>query len=126
MRLAHHCEPISRPAVTRRFFSLSLAVSSIVNFKIAGAVPKQALGDIKLPVLIYHHQDDACKRCQPHEVPNILAGLKNAPVKKLMMVSGGASNPPGPVCEALHWHGFIGIEPQAVADITAWMTKPSN
>ena len=99
--------------------------SSIVNFKIPGAVPKQALGDIKLPVLIYHHQDDGCKHCQPHEVPNILSGLKNAPVKKLMMVSGGA-NPTGPVCDALHWHGFIGMEPRAVADITAWMTQPSN
>ena len=99
--------------------------SSIVNFKITGAVPKQALDSIKRPVLVYHHQDDACKHCQPHEVPAILAGLKNAPLKKLMMVSGGA-NPSGAVCEALHWHGFIGMEPQAVADISAWIRKPVN
>ncbi|MDQ3058261.1 MAG: alpha/beta hydrolase [Pseudomonadota bacterium] len=98
--------------------------SSIVNLKIPGAVPTQALGQIRRAVLVYHHQDDACKHCQPHEVPAIIAGLTNAPIKKLMMVSGGA-NPGGPVCEALHWHGFIGMEPQAVADIAAWIRKPS-
>ncbi|MEO5658558.1 MAG: alpha/beta hydrolase [Polaromonas sp.] len=99
--------------------------SSIVNFQVSGAVPKQALETIKRPVLVYHHQNDACKHCQPHEVPAILAGLKNAPIKKLMMVSGGA-NPSGPDCQALHWHGFIGMEPQAVADISAWIRKPAN
>ena len=84
-----------------------------------------ALDYIKRPVLVYHHQGDACPLCQPHEVPGILAGLKNAPIKKLMMVSGG-SNPSGPVCQALHWHGFIGMEPQAVADISGWIRKPAN
>lgn len=99
--------------------------SSIVSFKTTGAVPKQALDAIKRPVLVYHHQDDACTLCQPHEVPAILAGLKNAPIKKLMRVSGG-SHPSGPVCQALHWHGFIGMEPQAVADISGWIRKPVN
>lgn len=99
--------------------------SSIVSFKTTGAVPKQALDAIKRPVLVYHHQNDACQLCQPHEVPGILAGLKNAPIKKLMMVSGG-SNPSGPVCQALHWHGFIGMEPQAVADMSGWIRKPVN
>lgn len=99
--------------------------ASVVNYKIPDAVPRQALAQIKRPVLVYHHQNDACKHCQPHEVPGIIDGLKQAPIKKLMLVSGGA-NPSGQVCQALHWHGFIGMEPQAVADITAWIKKPTN
>ncbi len=98
--------------------------SSIVSPGIPGAVPKQALDGIKWPVLVYHHQSDACKHCQPQEVSTIITGLKNSPIKKLMMVSGG-SNPSGPVCDALHWHGFIGMEAQAVADISAWIKNPT-
>jgi hypothetical protein len=99
--------------------------ASVVNFKKTGALPKQDLSKISVPVLVYHHQADACEQCRPHEVPAIISGLKNAPVKKLMMVSGGA-NPTGNVCEAQHWHGFIGMEAQAVADISAWIKKPVN
>jgi hypothetical protein len=43
----------------------------------------------------------------------ILKGLSNAPVKKLMMVDGG-SDPTGDECDAQHWHGFIGMEREAV------------
>jgi hypothetical protein len=46
-------------------------------------------------------------------VPNILEGLKSAPIKKLIMVSGG-ENPIGDPCEARHFHGFIGIEKSTV------------
>jgi hypothetical protein len=54
-----------------------------------------------------------------------LKGLKNAPTKKLMLVEGGA-NPTGDVCAGQHWHGFIGMEPQAIDTITAWMRQPVN
>jgi dienelactone hydrolase len=99
--------------------------SSVVNFKKAGAVPKQDLAKIKVPVLVYHHQNDGCELCRPYEVPAVIHGLKAAPVKKLMMVSGGG-NPVGPACEGQHYHGFIGMETQAVADIAAWMKSPAN
>jgi hypothetical protein len=41
------------------------------------------------------------------------------------MVSGG-DNPTGDPCEAMHYHGFIGKEKEAVAMITDWIRKPSN
>lgn len=99
--------------------------SSVVSYKKPEAVPRQNLAAIKVPVLVLHHAKDACPLCQPHEVPAILRGLKNAPIKKEIMFSGGG-NPTGNVCEALHWHGFIGAERETV-DLTAnWIKAPSN
>ena len=99
--------------------------SSVVSYKKPGAVPKQDLDRIKVPVLVLHHAKDACPLCQPHEVPAILRGLKNAPIKKEIMVSGGG-NPTGNVCEALHWHGFIGAERETVDLIGNWIKAPTN
>jgi len=99
--------------------------SSVVSYKKPGAVPKQDLDRIKVPVLVLHHTKDACPLCQPFEVPAILRGLKNAPVKKEIMVSSG-ENPTGNVCEALHWHGFIGAEREAVDLIANWIKAPTN
>lgn len=102
-----------------------VVTSSVVSYKKVGALPKQDLKMIKVPVLVYHHEKDACELCKPHEVPSILSGLKNSPIKKMMMVSGGSS-PTGSPCEGNHWHGFIGMEAKAVADISAWIKKPVN
>jgi len=99
--------------------------SSIVSYATPGAVPRQDLKAIQMPVLVYHHAKDACKLCQPHEVEWILKGLSNAPVKKLMMVDGGA-DPRGDACDALHWHGFIGMEREAVDQIAGWIKNPVN
>ena len=99
--------------------------SSVVSYKKPGAVPKQDLDRIRVPVLVLHHAKDACPWCQPHEVPAILRGLKNAPARKEIMVSGG-ENPTGNVCEALHWHGFIGMEREAVDLIANWIKSPTN
>jgi hypothetical protein len=54
-----------------------------------------------------------------------VSGLKNSPIEKLMMVSGG-SNPTGSPREGNHWHGFIGMEQQAVSDISDWIRQPTN
>jgi hypothetical protein len=54
-----------------------------------------------------------------------MRGLKNSPIKKRWIVDGG-SNPEGDPCEALHWHGFIGMEEQAAKDIAGWIAKPQS
>ncbi len=63
--------------------------------------------------------------CRPYEVPAILRGLTNAPVKKEIMVDGGA-NPSGDVCAALHWHGFIGGEREVVDLIANWIRSQTS
>lgn len=99
--------------------------SSVVSNKKPGAVPTQNLAAITVPVLVLHHSKDACPICDPRGVPAILNGLTHAPVKKLIMVSGG-ENPTGNVCEALHWHGYVGMEQEAVAQIADWIRAPAN
>ncbi|GAB4207057.1 MAG: hypothetical protein Fur0019_11090 [Tibeticola sp.] len=90
-----------------------------------GAVPQQNLAAIELPVLVYYHQRDACKHCLARETPFILDGLTRAPVRKLLRIDGGA-NPSGDPCQGQHWHGFIGMEREAVDDIARWMRAPTN
>lgn len=97
--------------------------ASVTNFKFTGAVPTQRLGGIRIPVLVVHHEKDSCHATRPHEVSLIMRGLTNAPMKSQIMVNGGA-NPEGDPCQALHWHGFIGMEKEAVDIISAWIRNP--
>jgi pimeloyl-ACP methyl ester carboxylesterase len=97
--------------------------SSVTSLKRIGAVPSQKLEMIRIPVLVMHHQKDSCEVTVPREVPRIIDRLKNAPVKKLVMVNGGA-NASGNPCEPLHWHGFIGMEKEAVDIIADWIKNP--
>lgn len=99
--------------------------SSVTAFKKQGAVPTQNLAALKLPVLVVHHANDACVICRPYEVDWIMKGLKNTPVKKQLMVTGG-----GPVsgdpCESYHYHGYTGQEKEVVDLMSAWMHNPAN
>lgn len=97
--------------------------SSVVSPQKPEAVPLQDLAAIRVPVLVLHHRQDACHLCAPADVPAILRGLTQAPVKKEMWVDGGG-NPTGNPCEALHWHGFVGMEREAVALIAGWLRRP--
>ena len=99
--------------------------SSVVSYKKPGAVPKQDLAAIKVPVLVFHHAKDACIHCRPDEVPAAFKGFRNAHVKKLIFVDGGA-NPTGDVCAGLHHHGFIGMEKEAVDAISDWIRNSTN
>lgn len=77
------------------------------------AVENLALAKIRVPVLVVHHRRDACRETPPSEAARIVEGLAQAPVKKLLLVDGG-SGARGGYCQPLHWHGFIGMEQQAV------------
>ena len=98
--------------------------SSVTAYRVIGAVPSQDLARIKVPVLVLHHERDACKVCTPYEAKDIAAGLNNAPIKKTLLVSGGDGASGNP-CEALHYHGFIGMEKEAVDLIANWIIHPS-
>jgi pimeloyl-ACP methyl ester carboxylesterase len=81
------------------------------------------LGELRVPALVVHHRDDACPSCSPREAPRIVDALTNAPKKKFILLTGGGGAS-GPPCEALHYHGYIGMEKEAVETITAWMKDP--
>jgi pimeloyl-ACP methyl ester carboxylesterase len=97
--------------------------ASVTSAKRRGAVPTQKLDAIRIPVLVVHHEKDACATTMPSEARLITEGLKNAPVKRQMMLNGGA-NPEGEPCDSSHWHGFVGMERETVDRIVAWIRDP--
>lgn len=99
--------------------------SSVTAYRVKGAVPTQDMEKIQVPVLVVHHAHDACKVCTPYEAKNIASNLKNSPVKKTVLLDGG-TGASGDPCEALHHHGFIGMEQETVDLIAGWIKKPTN
>jgi len=97
--------------------------SSVAGFNVPAAVHRQAIDQLKMPVLVYHHREDACRITLARDAEWISKGLGNARVKKFWVVEGG-ENPSGNPCEALHWHGFIGMESRAVKDVGGWIRQP--
>lgn len=94
--------------------------SSVVGRNKAGAVPTQDLAAIRLPVLLIHHRRDACPVCRPADVPALLAQFSQASDKQLQWLDGGGP-PHGKACGAWHWHGYNGIEAEAVAAMAGWI-----
>jgi hypothetical protein len=99
--------------------------SSVTASRTPGAVLGQDLARIRVPVLVVSHRDDACNASRPSDGARIVDSLSQAPVKKLLMLEGGAGARGNP-CEAFHWHGFIGMEQQAVDAMAAWIQHPVN
>jgi pimeloyl-ACP methyl ester carboxylesterase len=97
--------------------------SSVTAYKKEGAVPKQDLEKIRVPTLVIHHEKDACWACRPSEARRIEGDLKNAPIRKTLIVNGGGGETGNP-CEAMHYHGYAGMENEAVDLIAAWIEKP--
>jgi hypothetical protein len=94
--------------------------SSITSLSKVGALPGQDLARISVPVLVVHHEADACNVTRPQEVPLIFNALRNSPARKLLMMSGG-SGASGNPCRALHTHGYVGIEQNTVHSIATWI-----
>ena len=93
------------------------------SFGTSSARPVQDMPVEKLhiPVLVVHHARDTCDVTLPSDLPALTAKLP-AGNSQVITYSGGRSA--GAVCEAFAWHGFNGIEPQVVADISAWIAAP--
>jgi pimeloyl-ACP methyl ester carboxylesterase len=84
----------------------------------ARPVPDLPLANLKIPVLVVHHQEDPCPICDPARLPALMAKLPPA-TSQLLTYTGGLST--GPACEAFSHHGFNGIEDRVVADIAQWI-----
>jgi hypothetical protein len=87
-------------------------------------VTSMDLSALKIPVLVVHHKDDACKLCPVSDTDTLMQKLTQSPKTKLMLVSGGASR--GDPCGAMAHHGYNGIESDVVHGITAWMLAPHD
>ena len=94
--------------------------SSILTDKEGRPVPKIAVDKLKIPVLVVHHEQDACEYSNYAEVSRLMERLTASPRKALFTATGGISK--GDVCEPFAYHGYNGIEKEVVDQIAAWIT----
>jgi len=97
--------------------------ASLTGQQPGGSVSELPLEQLRVPVLVHQHAKDSCKLTPPYLAERLVGQLNAARVKKYMLVSGG-SNPTGDPCQALHYHGYIGMEAEAVEQISSWIKSP--
>jgi pimeloyl-ACP methyl ester carboxylesterase len=111
---------------SERLVSGLVLTSSVTDGRKRGAIPLLDLERVRVPTLVVHHRNDACKATQPNGVASIMRGLRSAPVKQSVIVSGGEDRAEGDPCAGLHNHGFHGIEDVVVPLIANWILKPTS
>ena len=79
------------------------------------------LAEIRVPTLVVHHKNDACKATPYADSPSLLRDLKQAPKRELLAFDGGESPRSGP-CEAFAAHGYVGLDAEVVTAIVGWIT----
>lgn len=85
----------------------------------------QGIGDpgrIRVPVLLLRHRQDSCRVTPPGDADRFKALLAGAPrVDIVTLDGGGPANSTADPCGASHFHGFYGIDDQAVAATVQWL-----
>lgn len=90
-----------------------------------GAGSASTMGEvsrINVPVLLLRHRLDACRVTPPADADRFKALLTGAPKVDIVTLDGGG--PRGTTsepCGAMHYHGFYGIDDQAVAATVQWL-----
>lgn len=96
--------------------------STILTDKAGRPVPGMPLHFVKVPVLVVHHRQDGCEHGKYADLPLLMDKLTAAPRKELLTFEGGSVRNPDS-CEAFTHHGYLGIEPDVVAKIAAWIVR---
>jgi hypothetical protein len=96
--------------------------STLLRERNGMAVTAMALDRLRAPVLVVHHERDACWACPPSDLPWLMRRLSNSPRKALRLFAGGT--PKGEPCEAYAYHGYNGIEDEVVGAIAQWILAP--
>ena len=84
-----------------------------------------SLGDVSrvnVPVMLLRHRLDSCRVSAPGDADRFKAMLTGAPKVDIVTLDGGG--PRGntsDACGAAHYHGFYGIDDQAVAATVQWL-----
>jgi len=83
------------------------------------------LSAIDVPTLVVHHELDACNVTLFADVPAFMAALTHAKHLQLISFTGGGPAVGDP-CGGSYYHGYIGMEAQAVAAIGAYIRAYSR
>lgn len=78
------------------------------------------LKDIRVPTLVVHHRQDACRSTPYADTVALLRDLAGAPRRELLTFEGGATPQSAP-CEARAAHGYFGLDAEVVAAIAQWI-----
>jgi pimeloyl-ACP methyl ester carboxylesterase len=89
-----------------------------------GGMQLVSLSAVAVPTLIIHNRDDGCRQSPASAAQPAAAMLTNAPVKELVLVSGGRLR--GDSCGAQSPHGYYGIEDKVVPVMIAWIKSHSD
>ena len=63
--------------------------STILTDKKERPVPAMPLGNLRVPVLVVHHEQDACSHCSFNDIRGLMEKLGNTPRKQLLTFKGG-------------------------------------
>ena len=103
----------------------ALISSGVLLGNEGGTGSASTMGDvsrINVPVMLLRHRLDACRVTPPADADRFKALLTGAPKVDIVTLDGGGprvttSEP----CGAMHYHGFYGIDHQAVAATVQWL-----
>ncbi len=86
--------------------------------------PRLVPANIPVPVHVMSHKDDACPGTLPQEAARVYQEFRSAGVHAAYdelnggFTLAGTGDPPISPCEALTFHGFLGVENKAVKEMT--------
>ncbi len=83
------------------------------------AITRLPLEQIRVPVLVAGHEQDACPHTAFADMAALPGRLTQAPRKELIGFTGGTSR--GDPCQAASHHGFGGIEAQVIDTMARWI-----
>ncbi len=96
---------------------IALTSTMLENNSVGNQVLEYDLDEIRIPVVIAHHRKDECHLTPTDNVDDLVDALKNAKILAVLWHNGG--KPRGPSCRAIHYHGFVGLEPRVINGIAA-------
>lgn len=80
------------------------------------------VGAIRVPVLLLRHKLDSCRVSAPADADRFKALLTGSPrVDIVTLDGGGPRGATADACGAAHYHGFYGMDDQAVAATVQWL-----
>jgi dienelactone hydrolase len=100
-----------------------ISSGALMGSENAQGVGMSDLGRINVPVLLLRHRQDSCRVTPPGDADRFKPLLTGASKVDIVTLDGGgpatASADP---CGASHYHGFYGIDDQAVAATVQWLS----
>lgn len=115
---------------SRGTLSVAYLATVMTHPNIRGYVLTASMNDIvdhlhaiKLPVLMVHNIDDECPKTTHLNAQAAYRALNPNSRNKFITLSGG-DMPISKPCQARSYHGFLGIEREAVSAIVDWMSRP--